>query len=86
MARLQSRQISQLHLYRVLHAVRLAHVPISRAQICAQTGLSQPAVSSLTRRLLESGALAEVGARPSVGGGRRERELAIHPSMPGSSA
>ena len=79
MAQLQSRQISQLHLYRVLHAVRLAPEPISRAQIGEQTGLSQPAVSSLTRRLLESGALAEVGARPSLGGGRRERELAINP-------
>ncbi len=79
MARLQSRQISQLHLYRVLHAVRLAREPLSRAQIAAVTGLSQPAVSSLTRRLLESAALVEAGARPSLGGGRRERELAINP-------
>src|SRR5882672_2869271 len=79
MARLQSRQISQLHLYRVLHTVRLAHEPISRAQICEQTGLSQPAVSSLTRRLIENGALAGGGGPPSVGGGRRERELAINP-------
>lgn len=78
MARLQSRQISQLHLYQVLHTVRLAREPLSRAQICELTGLSQPAVSTLTRRLLETGALVEVGARPSVGGGRRERELAIH--------
>ena len=79
MARLQSRQISHLHLYQVLHAVRLAREPISRAQIAEQTGLSQPAVSSLTRRLLESGALVEVGARPSLGGGRRERELGLNP-------
>jgi predicted NBD/HSP70 family sugar kinase len=79
MARLQSRQISQLHLYQVLHAVRLACEPLSRAQIGEITGLSQPAVSSLTRRLLESGALIEVGARPSQGGGRRERELALNP-------
>jgi transcriptional regulator of PTS gene len=79
MARLQSRQISQLHLYQVLHAVRLARQPLSRAQIAELTGLSQPAVSSLTRRLLESAALTEVGARPSHGGGRRERELAINP-------
>src|SRR4249920_2163791 len=78
MARLQSRQISQLHLYQVLHAVRLAREPLSRAQICELTGLSQPAVSTLTRRLLESNALVEVGARPSQGGGRRERELAIN--------
>lgn len=78
MARLQSRQISQLHLYQVLHTVRLAREPLSRAQICRITGLSQPAVSTLTRRLLEGGALIEVGARPSVGGGRRERELAIN--------
>lgn len=79
MARLQSRQISQLHLYQVLHAMRLAREPMSRAEICETTRLSQPAVSSLTRRLLESGALVEVGARPSLGGGRRERELAINP-------
>lgn len=78
MARLQSRQISQLHLYQVLHTVRLCREPISRAEICEVTGLSQPAVSTLTRRLLESGALMETGARPSVGGGRRERELAIN--------
>ncbi|WKB53449.1 ROK family transcriptional regulator [Eleftheria terrae] len=69
--------ISQLHLYQVLHAVRLAGEPISRAQICESTGLSQGAVSGLTRRLLEDGALVEVGARPSLGG-RRERELAIN--------
>ena len=79
MARLQSRQISQLHLYQVLHAVRLARQPLSRAQIADITGLSQPAVSTLTRRLLESAALIEVGARPSLGGGRREREFAINP-------
>ncbi len=79
MARLQSRQISQLHLYQVLHAVRLASEPLSRAEIGERTGLSQPAVSTLTRRLLESGALIEVGARPSQGGGRRERELAMNP-------
>ncbi|GAB4564558.1 MAG: ROK family protein [Rhizobacter sp.] len=79
MARLQSRQISQLHLYQVLHAVRLAQEPVSRAEVGDITGLSQPAVSSLTRRLLESGALVEVGARPSQGGGRRERELALNP-------
>ena len=79
MARLQSRQISQLHLYQVLHAVRLMREPLSRAQISEVTGLSQPAVSSLTRRLLESSALIEVGARPSQGGGRRERELTINP-------
>ena len=78
MARLQSRQISQLHLYQVLHAVRLARHPVSRAQIAKVTGLSQPAVSTLTRRLLESEALVEVGARPSLGGGRRERELAVN--------
>lgn len=79
MARLQSRQISQLHLYQVLHSMRLAREPQSRAQIAELTGLSQPAVSQLTRRLLESGALAEAGARPSLGGGRRERELALNP-------
>jgi predicted NBD/HSP70 family sugar kinase len=78
-ARLQSRQISQLHLYQVLHAMRLAREPQSRAQVAELTGLSQPAVSQLTRRLLESGALVEVGARPSLGGGRRERELALNP-------
>jgi predicted NBD/HSP70 family sugar kinase len=79
MARLQSRQISQLHLYQVLHTVRLARDALSRAEICERTGLSQPATSTLTRRLLESGALVEAGIRPSVGGGRRERELAINP-------
>ncbi|MDE2456104.1 MAG: ROK family protein [Burkholderiales bacterium] len=78
MARLQSRQISQLHLYQVRHAVRVAGTPLSRAQIAEATGLSQPAVSSLTRRLLRSGALVEVGARPSSGSGRRERELALN--------
>ena len=78
MARLRSRQISQLHLYQVLHGVRLAREPLSRAQIGRITGLSQPAVSTLTRRLLEGGALIEVGARPSLGGGRRERELALN--------
>lgn len=78
MARLQSRQISQLHLYRVLHAVRLKGGPMSRAEICEATGLSQPAVSSLTRRLLETGALSAAGARPSSGGGRRETELVIN--------
>lgn len=78
MARLQSRQISQLHLYQVRHAVRVAGAPLSRAQIAEATGLSQPAVSSLTRRLLKSGALVEVGARPSSGSGRRERELALN--------
>ncbi|MCW7539781.1 ROK family transcriptional regulator [Aquabacterium sp. A7-Y] len=77
MARLQARLISQLHLYQVLHAVRLARGPISRAEICLSTGLSQAAVSGLTRRLIEDGALVEVGARPSAGG-RRERELAIN--------
>lgn len=81
MSRLSSRQISQLHLYQVLHAVRLNAKPMSRAEICETTGLSQPAVSSLTRRLLASGALAEVGARPSTGGGRRERELALNPDF-----
>lgn len=81
MARLSSRQISQLHAYQVLHAVRLSTGPMSRAEICATTGLSQPAVSSLTRRLMTSGALVEVGARPSTGGGRRERELALNPDF-----
>ena len=81
MARLSSRQISQLHLYQVLHAVRINAAPMSRAEICGSTGLSQPAVSSLTRRLLATGALAEVGARPSSGGGRRERELALNPDF-----
>lgn len=81
MARLSSRHISQLHLYQVLHAVRLGGGPVSRAEICGSTGLSQPAVSSLTRRLLATGALAEVGARPSVGGGRRERELGLNPDF-----
>jgi len=78
MVRLQSRQISQLHLYQVLHAVRLAAAPLSRAEICTATGLSQPAVSTLTRRLIESQALKEVGARPSLAGGRREREFVIN--------
>jgi predicted NBD/HSP70 family sugar kinase len=64
----------------VLHTVRVARAPISRAQIAEHTGLSQAAVSSLTRRLLDSGALIEAGARPSVGGGRRERELALNPA------
>jgi transcriptional regulator of PTS gene len=81
MARLSSRQISQLHRYQVLHAVRVNMAPMSRAEICAATGLSQPAVSSLTRRLLKSGALTVGGARPSVGGGRRERELALNPDF-----
>jgi predicted NBD/HSP70 family sugar kinase len=81
MPRLSSRQISQLHLYQVLHAVRLSAAPMSRAEICTATGLSQPAVSSLTRRLLTTGALEEVGARPSSGGGRRERELALNPDF-----
>ncbi|HEX3140683.1 MAG TPA: ROK family protein, partial [Rhizobacter sp.] len=81
MARLSSRHISQLHLYQVLHAVRLNGAPMSRAEISDSTGLSQPAVSSLTRRLLESSALAEVGARPAEGGGRRERELALNPDF-----
>jgi predicted NBD/HSP70 family sugar kinase len=81
MARLSSRQISQLHLYQVLHAVRINAAPMSRAEICGATGLSQPAVSSLTRRLLATGALAEVGARPSSGGGRRERELGLNPNF-----
>jgi transcriptional regulator of PTS gene len=79
MARLNSRQISQLHLYQVLHAVRLNAAPMSRAEISDTTGLSQPAVSSLTRRLLFAGALEEFGVRPSAGGGRRERELALSP-------
>lgn len=78
MARLQSRQISHLHQYQVLHTVRLADGPVSRAEIAEATGLSQPAVSSLTRRLIESGALKEAGARPSSGIGRRERELEIN--------
>ncbi|HEY0821924.1 MAG TPA: ROK family protein [Rhizobacter sp.] len=81
MTRLQSKQISLLHLYQVLHSVRLGRSPVSRAEIALATGLSQPAVSSLTRRLLESGALMEVGARPSLGGGRRERELAVNPDF-----
>ncbi len=81
MARLQSRQISQLHLYQVLHSVRLGHGALTRAEICEITGLSQPAVSTLTRRLLESQALVEATARPSLGGGRRERELAINPDF-----
>jgi len=81
MARLSSRQISQLHLYQVLHAVRINAAPMSRAELCGATGLSQPAVSSLTRRLLATGALAEAGARPSSGGGRRERELALNPDF-----
>jgi predicted NBD/HSP70 family sugar kinase len=81
MPRLSSRQISQLHLYQVLHAVRLSASPMSRAEICGATGLSQPAVSSLTRRLLATGALMEVGARPSSGGGRREREFALNPDF-----
>jgi transcriptional regulator of PTS gene len=81
MPRLISRQISQLHLYQVLHAVRVSAAPMSRAEICGATGLSQPAVSSLTRRLLVTGALVEIGARPSSGGGRRERELALNPDF-----
>ncbi|HJV64086.1 MAG TPA: ROK family transcriptional regulator [Albitalea sp.] len=81
MARLQSRQISQLHQYQVLHAVRLAPAPLSRAEIAEATGLSQPAVSALTRRLLDSGALREAGARPSSGIGRREHELEIDPDF-----
>lgn len=78
MARLQSRQISRLHQYQVLHTVRLGPGPVSRAEIAEATGLSQPAVSSLTRRLLDSGALKEAGARPSQGIGRREHELEIN--------
>jgi predicted NBD/HSP70 family sugar kinase len=81
MARLSSRHLSQLHLYQVLHAVRGHGAPMSRAEIGVTTGLSQPAVSSLTRRLIESGALTEVGARPANGGGRRERELALNPDF-----
>lgn len=81
MAQLSSRQISQLHLYKLLHAVRLRGGPASRAEICEATGLSQPAVSGLTRRLLTDGALIEVGARPSSGGGRREGELALNPDF-----
>jgi transcriptional regulator of PTS gene len=81
MARLQSRQISQLHQYQLLHAVRLADAPLSRAEIAEATGLSQPAVSALTRRLLDSGALREAGARPSSGIGRRERELQVDPDF-----
>jgi len=81
MARLQSRQISQLHLYQVLHSVRLGRGALTRAEICEITGLSQPAVSTLTRRLLETQALVEADARPSTGGGRRERELAINPDF-----
>ncbi len=81
MARLQSKQISQLHLYQVLHSVRLGHGALTRAEMCEITGLSQPAVSTLTRRLLESQALVEASARPSHGGGRRERELAINPDF-----
>ncbi|MGY4828034.1 ROK family protein [Sphaerotilaceae bacterium SBD11-9] len=73
--------MSQLHLYQVLHAVRGHGGPMSRAEINAATGLSQPAVSSLTRRLLESGALIEAGARPGAGGGRPERELALNPDF-----
>jgi len=76
--RLQSRQLSQLHLYQVLHAVRVRRGAMSRAEIAERTGLSQPAVSSLTRRLLASGALVEGDARPSQGGGRRERELMLN--------
>ena len=76
--RLQSRQLSQLHLYQVLHAVRVRRGAMSRAEIAERTGLSQPAVSSLTRRLLASGALIEGDARPSQGGGRRERELMLN--------
>jgi predicted NBD/HSP70 family sugar kinase len=81
MARLSSRHLSQLHLYQVLHAARGHGAPVSRAEIGVTTGLSQPSVSSLTRRLLESGALIEVGARPATGGGRRERELALNPDF-----
>jgi predicted NBD/HSP70 family sugar kinase len=81
MARLNSRHISQLHLYQVLHAVRGNGGPMSRAEIGSATGLSQPAVSSLTRRLLESGALAEAGARQTPGSGRPERELALNPDF-----
>ena len=81
MAQLSSRQISQLHLYKVLHAVRLRAAPASRAEICEATGLSQPAVSGLTRRLLTSGALIKAGARPSSGGGRREGELSLNPDF-----
>jgi len=76
--RLQSRQLSQLHLYQVLHAVRVGRSAMSRAEIAERTGLSQPSVSSLTRRLLASGALVEGDARPSQGGGRRERELVLN--------
>ncbi|HKW84764.1 MAG TPA: ROK family transcriptional regulator, partial [Burkholderiaceae bacterium] len=76
--RLQSRQLSQLHLYQVLHAVRVGRGAMSRAEIGERTGLSQPAVSSLTRRLLASGALTEGNPRPSQGGGRRERELMLN--------
>ncbi len=81
MAQLSSRQISQLHLYKALHAVRLRAGPTSRAEICEATGLSQPSVSGLTRRLLTSGALIKVGARASSGGGRREGELALNPDF-----
>ena len=81
MAQLSSRQISQLHLYKVLHAVRLRAGPASRAEICEATGLSQPAVSGLTRRLLANGALIKAGARPSSGGGRREGELSLNPDF-----
>ncbi|MEO6973339.1 MAG: ROK family protein [Rhodoferax sp.] len=78
MGRLNSSQISQLHLYQVLHAIRLHKAPMSRAEISEATGLSQPAVSSLTCRLRDSGAVLEIGMRPSTGGGRRERELALN--------
>jgi len=76
--RLQSRQLSQLHLYQVLHAVRVGRGAMSRAEVGERTGLSQPAVSSLTRRLIARGALIEGDARPSQGGGRRERELMLN--------
>lgn len=73
-----ARLMRQLNRHNVLMAVR-RHGPVSRAEVAAETGLSQPAVTAIVRELMKLGLVQEVGTGQSSGG-RPPIMLVFNPS------
>jgi len=73
-----ARLMRQLNRHNVLTAVRRLG-PVSRAEVAAETGLSQPAVTAIVRELMKLGLVQEVGIGQSSGG-RPPIMLVFNPS------